>query len=456
MFITKTALPRRTFLRGVGAAVGLPLLEAMVPALSAAAKTAANPIRRLGFVYIPNGVAMNHAVNYWRPSGEGTSFEFSPILAPLAPFRSNVVVISGLSHPQAEGLGSGAGDHTRASVTWLNGVHPRKTEGANLRSGVTADQLAARVLGKDTALPSIEVGATDFTNVIGNCENGYSCVYINSLSWRGTSEPNPAEINPRLVFEELFGDGGTVAQRVAVARQNSSILDFVTADLGRLKQILGARDRLRVGEYLDSVREVERRIQQTEALAREDSTLPPVLERPVGIPELFSDHAKLMYDLLALAFQADITRVFTFMVGRELNNRPFPEIGIADGHHSVSHHGDRPEQLEKMMQINLLQTVLFAAFLEKLRALPDGDGSILDHTLLLYGGGLGNPNEHLHMQLPLLLVGGATGQLNGGRHLVYPAQTMSNLLLSVLDKVGAPVEQFGDSTGRLTPEPLEV
>ena len=366
-------------------------------------------------------------------------------------------MISGLSHPQAEGLGDGNGDHTRAAVTWLNGVHPRKTEGADLRSGVTVDQLAARVLGKDTALPSIEVGASDFDNLVGNFENGYASVYINTLSWRGPSEPNRPEINPRAVFEELFGQGGTPAQRLQAAQRTSSLLDFVTTDLARLQQTLGASDRLRVSEYMDSVREVERRIQRTEALAAHgDSPVQSLPERPTGIPVLFSDHVRLMYDLLALAYQADISRVFTFMLGREFSGRSFPEIGIAEGHHGVSHHGNRPEQLDKLAKINRLQAELFVEFLAKLRAMPDGDGSILDHTLLVYGAGLSNPNEHLHVDLPLLLAGGANGHLRGGRHLVYPPQTMSNLLLSVLDKVGVPTEHFGDSTGRLTPEPLDV
>jgi hypothetical protein len=454
MFITRMALPRRTFLRGLGATVALPMLDAMLPALAAAATT--NPVRRLGFIYLPNGVAMNHAVNYWRPIGEGAGFEWSRALAPLEPFRNQTVVVSGLSHPQAEGLGDGNGDHTRAAVTWLNGVHPRKTEGADLHSGVTVDQLAARVLGKDTALPSIEVGASDFDNLVGNFENGYASVYINTLSWRGPSAPNRPEINPRAVFEQLFGEGGTAAERLQQAKRNSSLLDFVTKDLARLQQTLGPSDRLRVAEYMDSVREVERRIQRTEAMAASGGALPPVLERPAGIPQLFTDHVRLMYDLLALAYQADITRVFTFMQGREFSGRSFPEIGIAEGHHTVSHHGNRPEQLEKLVKINRLQSELFVEFLGKLRALPDGDGSVLDHTLLLYGAGLSNPNEHLHVDLPLLLAGGANGHLQGGRHLVYPAQTMSNLLLTVLDKVGLPTERFGDSTGRLTPEPLSV
>lgn len=455
MFITRMALPRRTFIRGLGVSLALPLLDSMVPALTATTKTAASPVRRLGFVYVPNGVAQNSKVNLWRPSGEGTGFAWSPILKPLEAHRQQAVVISGLSHPQAESLGDGAGDHTRASVTWLNGVHPKKTESADLRSGITADQLAARVLGRETVLPSIEVGASDFDNLIGNCENGYSCVYMSSISWRGSSEPNRAEINPRVVFEELFGDGGTREQRLGQVRQKGSLLDHVTAELGRLQRSLGSADRVRITEYLESVREVERRIQHTET-ADEGAALPSTLERPSGIPALFSDHARLMYDLLALAYQADITRVFTFMMGKELSGRPFPEIGITEGHHSVSHHGDRLEQLEKLAKINQFQVELFVEFLNKLKGLPDGDGSILDHTLLMYGAGLGNPNEHLHVELPVVLAGGASGQLIGGRHIAYPEEKMTNLLLSVLDKVGVPVDELGDSTGKLSPDPLVV
>jgi len=450
MMITKKALPRRTLLRGMGVAVGLPLLDAMIPALSVAANTAAQPTKRLGFVYLPNGVAMNHTgVNYWRPRGEGTQFELSPILTPLEQFRDQMVVVSGLAQHQAFSLGDGNGDHVRGTATWLNGVHPKFTQGADVRSGVTADQVAAAELGKETSLASLELGI-DVNFLVGNCENGYSCIYLNSLSWRTPTTPLPTETNPRVVFERLFGDGGTSVQRRAEMRKDASILDAVAKDMDRLQTKLGASDRARTDEYFDAVREVERRIQKTEALAA-DSVSDPGFERPpVGIPDVYGDHVKLMYDLQWLAFRSDVTRVMTFMYGRENSNRTYPEIGFFDAHHSVSHHGDNAETMAKYAKLNVYQTQLFAYFVEKLRSTPDGDGSLLDHSLLLFGAGLSNPNIHSHLDIPLLLIGGAAGQLKGGRHLVAPDETpMTNLLVSMLDMVGVHPERLGDSTGRL-------
>jgi hypothetical protein len=448
MIVTKKALPRRTFLRGVGATLALPLLDAMVPALSA---TGARAPRRLGFVYLPNGVSMNFkGVNYWTPVGEGASFEFSPILAPLAAFRQQMVVVSGLTHHQADVLEDGAnGDHTRSTSTWLTGVHPRHTEGADVRNGPSADQIAAGVLGQETPLPSLEL-ALDLNYLAGNCENGYSCVYMNTLSWSSPTTPLPTENNPRVVFERLFGDGGTSAQRTAQARENLSILDSVTADLRRLLGTLGPGDRVTVDGYVESMREIERRIQSAEKSGA--ASVLPTLERPMGIPERFDEHVNLLYDLQWLAFRADITRVVTFMLGRELNFRTYPEIGITEGHHNLSHHGDRGEQMAKYAKVNVYQAQLFANFLEKLRATPDGDGTLLDHSLFLYGAGLSNPNLHAHTNLPLAVFGGG---LNGGRHLVSPPNTpMTNLLLSLLDKSGIPAETLGDSTGRVNLEPL--
>lgn len=456
MFITKMALSRRTILRGLGATIALPLLDAMVPALSAVAKTAASPVSRIGFLYLPNGVGMNHTgINYWRPEGEGASFEFSPILKPLEPFRNQLVVASGLSHPQAESLGDGAGDHTRGTATWLNGVHPNHTEGAEVRAGITADQMAAMEFGKATPLPSLEL-STDLNMLVGNCDGAYSCAYMNTLSWRTSTTPLPTESNPRAVFERLFGDGGTPAQRLAELRKDRSILDSVTTDLARFQQGLGHGDRARTEEYLDAIREVEHRIQMNEKSVAEVLPAPGMERPPVGIPDSFADHVKLMLDLQWLAYQADLTRVFTFMFGREISSRIYPEIGLTEGHHAISHHGDKPEQIEKLARLNTYQTQLFASFLEKLRSTPDGDGSLLDHCLLLYGAGLSNPNIHSHNDLPLLLVGGASGQLNGGRHLAYPLKTpMTNLLATMLDKVGVHVDKVGDSTGRLSlVEPL--
>ena len=454
MFITKKALPRRTFLRGVGAALGLPLLDAMVPALSALAQTAARPVRRLGFVYLPNGVAMNFSgVNYWTPTGEGTNFELSPILSPLAPFRNRLTVVSGLAQHQADAFDDGAnGDHTRGTSSWLTGVHPKRTEGADVRNGVSADQIAAAELGKDTALPSLELGI-DLNFLAGQCENSYSCAYLNTLAWRSATTPLPTENNPRIVFERLFGDGGTAAQRLAQARENRSILDSVMDDLARLQQSLGPGDRTKVTEYVDAVREVERRIQRVEGHGGEAEL--PTLDRPAGIPDRFDEHVKLMYDLQWLAFRADVTRVVTFMLGRELNFRTYPEIGITEGHHGLSHHQDNPTQLAKYARLNTYQTELFAWFLDKLQSTPEGDGSLLDHSLFLYGAGLSNPNLHAHYDLPLAVLGGAAGRMKGGRHMVYGEEMpMTNLLLSLLDKVSVNVEQLGDSTGRLPIEPL--
>jgi hypothetical protein len=448
MFLTKTHLPRRTFLRGMGATLALPLLDAMVPAMTAQAQTAARPIRRLGFVYMPNGVARNFSgINYWTPLGEGQSFEFSPILKPLESFRDRMVVISGLAQHQADAHDDGAnGDHTRGTSSWLTGVHPKRTEGADIRNGISADQIAAAEIGKDTAQPSLEL-AIDLNFLGGQCENSYACAYMNTLSWSSATTPLPTENNPRIVFERLFGDGGTPEQRLARAKENRSILDSVMADLDRLQKSLGPADRAKVGDYVDSVREVERRIQRVEQ--RSGSELAD-LTQPSGIPERFDEHVKLMYELQWLAYRADITRVITFMLGRELNFRTYPEIGITEGHHGLSHHQDNPNQLAKYAKLGTYQAELFGWFLEKLKSTPEGDGTLLDHSLFLYGAGLSNPNLHAHYDLPLVLVGSAAGQLRGGRHIVYKQETpMTNLLLSMLDKVGVRPEKIGDSTGQL-------
>jgi hypothetical protein len=450
MFITKMSLPRRTFLRGMGVTLGLPLLDAMVPALSVMAQTAAKPVRRLGFVYMPNGVSMNFTgVNYWKPKGEGTNFELSPILAPLAAFKDQMTVFSGLTQHAADASEDGAnGDHARGTSTWLTGVHPKHTEGADVYNGISADQIAAPILGRDTALPSLEL-SLDLNYLVGNCGNGYSCVYMNTLAWRSATTALPTENNPRAVFERLFGDGGSAAQRLAQARENRSILDSVTAEMTRLQNRLGPKDRTKVSDYLDAVREIERRIQSVES---HDQTELPNLERPTGIPERFDQHVGLMYELQRLAFQADITRVVTFMLGRELNFRSYPEIGITEGHHGLSHHSDNPEQMARYSKVNVYQAQLFASFLESLRATPDGDGSLLDHSMFLYGAGLSNSNLHTHYDLPLAVFGGG---FKGGRHVVYPAETpMTNLLLSMLDRAGVPADALGDSTGKLKLEPL--
>ena len=453
MIITKRALPRRTFLRGMGVTLALPLLDAMIPALTAQARTAARPVRRLGFLYVPNGMAMTPSANYWTPKGEGAAFSFSPILAPLEPFKDDMLVVSGLSHKTADAKGDGNGDHTRGSATWLNGVRPKLTEGADVRSGTTADQIAAQELGRDTPLQSLELGL-DQNFMVGNCENGYACVYMNTLSWRTPTSPLPAEINPRTVFERLFGEGGTAAERRAGMRRTRSILDAVADQMTRLERGLGPQDRGTVSDYFDAVREIERRIERAERKDTSETSL-PVLERPLGIPDRYDEHASMMFDLVCLACQADITRVFTFMMGREVSPRTFPEIGISEPHHGLSHHGNRPEQMEKFAKVNTYQVQQFARFLERLKSTPDAGSTLLDNLLLLYGGGLSNGNEHSHVNLPLVVVGGGAGTLKGGRHVRYPTDTpMTNLLLTLLDRAGVPIDQLGDSTGRL--EPLSV
>ena len=452
MIATKRALPRRTFLRGLGVTLGLPLLDAMVPAFTVTARTAANPVRRLGFVYCPNGVSMNFTgINYWKPKTVGANFELSPILAPLQRFQNQMLVVSGLAHKSADASEDGAnGDHARGTSTWLTGVHPKHTEGADVYNGISADQIAAPVLGKDTPLPSLEL-SLDLNYLVGNCGNGYSCVYMNTLAWRSATSALPTENNPRAVFERLFGDGGTTAQRLQRARENRSILDSVTAEMSRLQARLGPNDRTKVADYVEAVREIERRIQTVEANGQKEL---PDLERPVGIPERFDQHVGMMFELQRLAFQADITRVVTFMLGRELNFRSYPEIGITEGHHGLSHHSDNPVQMARYAQVNIYQAEVFAAFLDKLRTTPDGDGNLLDHSLLLFGAGLSNSNLHTHYDLPLALFGGG---FEGNRHVTYANEPpMTNLLLAMLDKVGVPADTLGDSTGSLNLNPVSL
>lgn len=443
MMITKKHLPRRTFLRGMaGATIALPLLDAMVPALTAQTRTAAAPKLRLGFVYVPHGAVMDK----WTPAAEGTGFAFSPILASLEPYRDHVNIITGLANKAAESQGDGGGDHARSAPSFLSGIHPKRTEGEDIRAGITIDQIAALQISQDTPLPSLELGTED-TGLVGVCDVGYSCAYMNSIAWRTPAAPLPMEINPRVIFERLFGDGSNAAERLQRKREDRSILDSVTLEVAKLDRGLGKRDRSVVVEYLDNVREIERRIQRAEK--QTDSSL-PVPETPIGVPDSFDEHAKLMFDLQALAYQADITRVSTFMLARDLSQRTFPQIGVPEPHHSVSHHGNNPVQIAKLAKINTYHVSLVAYFLERLRATRDGDGSLLDHSIILYGSSMSNPNEHNHFPVPMLLAGGGAGRLKGGRHLKFPERTpISNLLVSVLEKAGIHREALGDSTGKL-------
>ena len=443
MFITKLALPRRTFLRGMGAAVGLPLLDAMVPALSALGRSAAQPVRRLGFVYLPMGAIKDE----WTPAGVGTNFELSPILSAFSQVREQLTVLTGLTHAEAAAMGDGNGSHSRVAAVYLTGVHPRRTEGADIQAGTSVDQLAARQLGQGTQLPSLEL-AIDSGTLVGNCENGYSCAYLNSLSWRSPTTPNPMETNPRTVFEQMFGEGGSGAQRRVQMREDSSVLDWVNGDLKRLERELGPSDRARVAEYFDAIRAVEQRIQAAEKQGADDPLVLP--EAPLGVPNSYEEHVRLLFDMLVLAYRTDTTRVFTFALGRELSNRTYPQIGVPDPHHNLSHHGNDPAKIMKLAKVQTHQAQLTASFLEQLKATEDGDGSLLDHSMILFGSGMSNSNEHSYIDLPLAVLGGGSGQLKGSRHLTYPEDTpAANLFVSLLHKVGCPVEPFGNSTGEL-------
>ena len=449
-FITKQALPRRAFLRSAGALLSLPLLDAMAPALTAFEKTSAAPVKRLGFVYIPNGVCQSA---WWPKALPNNQLELSSTLSPLAPVRDQVTVFKGLAQHQAEGLGDGNAEHTRASSCWLNGVHPKLTEGADVQAGITADQIAAQEICKDTQLTSLEL-ALEPNYMVGNCNDGYSCVYMNTFVWKTATMPLPLENNPRVVFERLFGLGGTTAQRLAEFQTDRSILDSVGEQMGRLKRRLGPNDRVIVSEYLDSIRDIEKRIKRAEAQT-DSAQLPNNLERPVGIPDDFEVHAKLMFDLQWLALRADITRVISFQLAREFSSRSYPQIGVADGHHAISHHDYLPERLEAYAKIGKYHVELFSYFLQKLQSTPDGDGSMLDHTMYLYGGGISDGDVHDHVNLPTLLVGGGSGAHKGGRYLQCPEATpMNNMLVSLLDKAGVKVDRFGDATGRLQAQGL--
>jgi hypothetical protein len=432
MYISKMSLHRRTFLRGIGAAIALPLLDAMVPALTPLARAAAAPRTRFGAIYIPNGAI----VDEFFPKATGTNWEFTPILKPIEPFKDQLVVVKNLtrSHP-----GSQVGDHAVSVGGYLTGVWPKRTEAEDVLANTTIDQVVAKQIGQDTPLPSLEVATEDFTGYVGACSPGFSCAYLNTISWNSPTTPLPMEINPRTVFERLFGQAGTASSRAARVRQQKSILDSISAEAGDLRRSLGSRDRTRVNEYLDNIREIERRIQQAEAHGSSHVTV----GAPIGVPDSWEEHVGLLYDLVAAAFQADVTRVFTFMLARELSQRTYANLGVTEQHHTVSHHGNDPDKIAKNVKINTYHMQLFAKFLQKLRSTEDGDGTLLDHSVIISGGGMGNPNGHLTDPLPVICLGGGLGK--GYRHIELPARTpVGDLWLSVAHKFGDNMKQFGD------------
>jgi len=436
--ITRKALPRRTFLRGMGATVALPLLDAMVPSMTALARTPAAPVRRLGFVYMPMGCDLPR----WTPQGGPTLSELSPTLQSLNPVVDQLTVITNLELRNAY-----PGTHATSNASFLSAAKAKWTESTDYHLGTTVDQIAAQQIGRQTLLPSLEL-SMDLLQTVGQCDNGYACVYQNNLSWSSPTTPLPAEAHPRIVFERLFGEGGSAADRRSALQKRASLLDWVREDITRLQKELGPEDRTRVGQYLDTVREVERRIQKAEAETT-DSLLPD-LDRPVGVPAAYADHARLMFDLQVLALQGDVTRVITFQLARETSNRTYTEIGVADPHHPLTHHGNDPEKIARMAKINAFHVSLFGYYLEKLKATREGDGSLLDNALILYGSGMGNPNVHDHVNLPIIVAGAGAGSPTGARHIKYEQPTpLANLHLTLLHKAGVRIDKFADSDGRV-------
>ena len=436
MFVTRMSLPRRTFLRGMGRVVALPMLDAMFPAFTALAQSPARSPRRFGAVYIPHGVIMDQ----WTPASE-TGFDFTPILKPLEPFRDQLVVVSNLTRPKdVEG-----GTHAVSSANWLTGAVAKRTMGEDFRAGTSLDQVIANKIGGDTLFRSLELATEDFSGFVGACDIGYACTYMNTVAWSSPTTPLPVEINPRVVFERMFGRTGTQEQRAARIQEDRSILDAMTGDVRDLERNLGSRDRTRLSEYLDDVREIERRIQKTEAQSGREVVAP---DAPLGIPDSFEEHAALMFDMLAVAYQADISRVFTFMLARELSMKTYLDLGITEPHHPLSHHGNNPDKVALHARLNTYHMQLFARFLDKLRSTPDGDGSVLDHSIIVYGSGMSDGNRHSPEPLALVAVGGGVG--TGHRQVVAPVSSPTgNLWLSVAEKYGVSMDRFGVSTARV-------
>jgi hypothetical protein len=436
MFISRKQLPRRTFLRGMGVSVALPFLESMVPAFSAAAATA--PVKRLGCLYVPHGAYPAH----WTPATTGADFELSQILATIEPYRQSTVVVTNLIRPEQRDNTNHAG----APASFLTGMAPKRTDGPDFSIGISIDQLVAGKIGQDTTFPSLEVATEDFTALLGSCAPGYSCAYANTLSWQTPTTPLPMEINPRLLFERMFGAGDTAQQRMARMKQDRSVLDFISEELGELRRTIGPADHGRLTDYLDHVREVERRIQRAEQQAHSDLVVPTA---PIGVPDSFDEHVDLQFELLALAFQADLTRIFTFMMARELSQRTFPQIGASLPHHMISHHASNPDRIAAYTKVTTYYLQLFSKFVERLRSTPDGEGSLFDHTLLLYGSGMGDGDVHAADHLPLLVIGGKD-LVAGNRHIAAPAKTPNaNLLLSIAHRLGVEADRFGASTGTI-------
>jgi len=436
MFITRRALARRTVLKGLGTALTLPFLESMVPGLAFAQSAAASPLR-FGGVYVPNGMPIKH----WMPAAAG-ALEITPVLTPLAPFRDQTTVYGNLTRAG----GRTATDHAVSSAGWLSGVVAKQTEAEDISLGVTIDQVLARHLGQDTPFPSLEFATEDFAGYIGGCVPGYSCTYMNTIAWAGETSPLPMEINPRVAFERMFGRAGAPAARLTRLRENRSILDSIGAEARALQQRVTPADRERLGAYLDNVREIERRIQRTETRNAADVSI----TAPVGVPETFEEHAALMFELLAVAYEADLTRVFTFMMAREASGRTFPSLGISEAHHDVSHHGGAEAKMALHATINTHFTSLFAKFVERLRQTREGDGTLLDHSLIVYGTGMSDGQAHNDYPLPVAIVGGGGGRLRGNRFVVAPERTpLANLWLGVAGTFGLPLETFGESTARM-------
>lgn len=434
MFNSKMSLPRRTFLRGMGVTMALPLLDAMVPASTLLAQTPAQPVRRFGAIYVPQGAIRDQ----WLPETTGQGFDFTPILKPLERFSDHVVVVSGTGSTSAD-----AG-HAPGPICFLSGVTGRKTETADVRVGTTLDQTIAKAIGQTTTFPSLEVATEDFTGFVGACDNGWACAYLNTISWAAPTSPLPMEINPRVVFERMFGGTGTLEQRTARMKVGRSILDSIIPEASRLKTTLGTRDSARMDSYLENVREIERRLERAE----KNSGTEIRMDTPVGVPTDFQEHVGLLFDLLAIAFQSDTTRVFSFMMARELSQRIYPEIGCLDPHHAMSHHRNEPLLMAANARLQTYHYSLFAKFIDKLANTPDGDGTLLDHSLILYGSGMSDSNLHSHHEIPLVVVGGGGGTVKGHRHLKYPKLTpVANLQVALAQKMGLEIDRYGESTG---------